>query len=300
MSFTLDYDEPVGSVVQRLKSEHAELEPKLDRVLRESKSGDLKAAISLLNSMRDQMLRHAVEEEARLMRVIMLEAGTESQPSVSIMRWHRELANFLKYRLPKLQTLSDDAGRREVQIFINDLKKHHEEEERVVLPLVLRVQKEAEGQARKGTQLEVPKSVEEEHEELHRALSTLTRRPGEVGEVAKTVADRLHSHFVKEEEYALRPLSLLPKLKDGKVDDALRQAIPMTDTLEMNLGQMLEEHAEIRAALRELEEAGKKAKDPQAVEFSRKLALHALAEEEVYYPAAILVGRYLRLRLRTS
>ena len=78
----------------------------------------------------------------------------------------------------------------------------------------------------------------------------------------------------------------------------MRYIIPITEALEMNLVQMLEEHKEIRASLKGLSKAGKKTSDAQAIDFSEKLGLHAMAEEEVYYPAAILVGRYLRLKLR--
>lgn len=51
-----------------------ELQPKLDQILRESRGDDLRVAISLLSSVRDQILRHAVEEEARLIRVAMRQA----------------------------------------------------------------------------------------------------------------------------------------------------------------------------------------------------------------------------------
>jgi len=37
---------------------------------------------------------------------------------------------------------------------------------------------------------------------------------------------------------------------------------------------------------------------PQYAEFSEKLILHAQTEEEVMYPAAILVGEYIKLKLQ--
>jgi uncharacterized protein (UPF0335 family) len=138
MSYTLDYNEPLKKVVERLENEHKEIEPKLAKIYEESKNGDVKVAESLLNSIRDVMLRHAVEEEARLMRAIMWELEGESQPSISIMRWHRELASFFKNSLPNLTGLPDSVARREIQIFINDLRKHHAEEERITFPLALK------------------------------------------------------------------------------------------------------------------------------------------------------------------
>ncbi len=55
-----------------------------------------------------------------------------------------------------------------------------------------------------------------EHEELHAELVKATKAGGKIGEVAKAVARILHSHFVKEEEYVLPPLGLLPPLAEGK------------------------------------------------------------------------------------
>jgi len=36
----------------------------------------------------------------------------------------------------------------------------------------------------------------------------------------------------------------------------------------------------------------------QAISFSEKLSAHAQNEEQVMYPAAILVGEYLKLKLK--
>jgi hypothetical protein len=74
MSFKLDYEEPIQFVVKRLSREHIELQVMIDRVIAESKNGNLPVAISLLNLFRPEILRHALDEEARLMRVIMDES----------------------------------------------------------------------------------------------------------------------------------------------------------------------------------------------------------------------------------
>lgn len=137
MSFALDYNEPIPKVVERLNSEHKEIEQKLSKIEEASKSGDVKVAIGLLNDISTQILRHAVEEEARLMRVIMWETKQQSEPSISTIRQHVDIANFLKHRLPNLTTLPDSVARREIRIFVDDLRKHHAEEERIVFPLAL-------------------------------------------------------------------------------------------------------------------------------------------------------------------
>lgn len=149
------------------------------------------------------------------------------------------------------------------------------------------------------TGLKIPESVKEEHEELHRELEVATRVPGSVGKAAKGVARILHPHFIKEEEYALPPLALLSRLAEGEVGPEMRDVIEMTDKLNANLPQMIREHKDIVAALGRLTAAAEESK-PEYARFAEKLTLHARNEEEILYPAAILVGRYLRLRFSES
>jgi hypothetical protein len=144
---------------------------------------------------------------------------------------------------------------------------------------------------------EIPHSLKVEHEELHRELAQATKTGGIVSEAAKGVADVLHPHFLKEEEYAMPPLGLLSALAQGPVVSEMREALTMTDRLKSELTQMLEEHKAIIAALEILTDAAKKEKKMEYVHFADKLTLHAKTEEEVLYPAALLVGEYLRLRL---
>ena len=138
MSYTLDYDEPLPKVVARLKKEHKELEPKLKRVEQLSKNGDLGAAISQLNAIKLTLLRHAVEEEARLMRVIMWEFEDDSVDSIIILRYHRKIAEFFERTLPSLATLPEKASRREIGIFVKELRQHHRREEESVFPLAIK------------------------------------------------------------------------------------------------------------------------------------------------------------------
>ena len=49
--------------------------------------------------------------------------------------------------------------------------------------------------------------------------------------------------------------------------------------------------------LRKLSAAARIEKKPMHARFAEKLMLHAKTEEEVFYPAAILVGEYLKVKL---
>lgn len=144
---------------------------------------------------------------------------------------------------------------------------------------------------------QIPPSLKAEHEELHGELARATKVGGRTGEAAKAVAKLMHPHFIKEEEYALPPLGLLSALSKGKLDAGMADALKMTDKLEAELPQMLAEHKDIVAALQSLVEAAKTENKPEFVHFAEKLMAHAHTEEEVSYPTALLIGRYLKAAL---
>jgi hypothetical protein len=89
--------------------------------------------------------------------------------------------------------------------------------------------------------LEIPETLKMEHLELHAKLVLATQAGGRTGKAAQAVAEALHPHFVKEEEYALPPLALLPRLSRGKVTPEMRRVLPLTDRLKAELPQMLRE-----------------------------------------------------------
>lgn len=143
--------------------------------------------------------------------------------------------------------------------------------------------------------LSIPQPLAAEHHELHEELLKATNEAGEVGEAAKVVAELLHPHFVKEEEYALPLLGLLDPISKGDTIPEAQEAIAMSAKLKADLPQMLEEHRQIVAALGALKEAANEAGQDEYIHFADKLTLHAQTEEQVLYPAAILVGQYLKL-----
>ncbi len=162
-------------------------------------------------------------------------------------------------------------------------------------------------------ELKIPESLEVEHEELHQQLYKGIKMGGKVGEAAKAVADILHLHFKKEEEYALPPLGLLSSLvteeheqmgsrgreeeKNSRItQDIKNNIIVMTDKLNSDLSHMTEEHNEIVATLNNLIEIAKVENKTDLVAFAEKLKLHTKTEEQVLYPNAILIGKYLKLK----
>jgi iron-sulfur cluster repair protein YtfE (RIC family) len=145
--------------------------------------------------------------------------------------------------------------------------------------------------------VKIPEPLKLEHEELHAELVRATKTGGKTEQAAKNVAKILHDHFVKEEDFALPPLGLLPLLAQGKVDHKMRNILGMTDRLKAELPDMLREHKAVVMALKKLMTAAKKENKPEHAHFAEKLALHAKTEEDVLYPTAILIGEYIKLRL---
>jgi Hemerythrin HHE cation binding domain len=145
--------------------------------------------------------------------------------------------------------------------------------------------------------IEIPKPLQNEHAALHEQLRKATQAEGEVGSRAKTLASLMHPHFVKEDRIALPPLGLLGTLARGEATPEMSSVLALTDQLEAELPQMLAEHKAIVVALEQLREAAERAGRTDIADFARELAQHARIEEEVMYPAAVLVGQVVRQRL---
>lgn len=119
---------------------------------------------------------------------------------------------------------------------------------------------------------------------------------------AKAVADVLLPHFAAEEEYAMPPLGLLTAIAQGDHINAAEasRAIEMAARLKAHYGQMIAEHQQIHAALEALAAAARDEHKQQVAAFAEALMLHAQNEEQVLYPATLLVGKYLTLQQAAS
>lgn len=129
--FALDYDAPMSQVRKDLMLMHHDILETLSQVDDLVKKGKPGVAISLLNVATPLILRAAVEEEARVMRVVMAKNKSRSQRSVAIARQHREIVDFLKHRLPDLGSKPPDEARRSIVAFVRLTRRHLREEEEV-------------------------------------------------------------------------------------------------------------------------------------------------------------------------
>lgn len=146
--------------------------------------------------------------------------------------------------------------------------------------------------------LATPQVIVIEHEHLHHQLDAAIASGGKTGERAREVAEVLASHFEQEEAYAMPPLGLLEPLAWNKpVDGATAaEAIKMADHLRDEYDNMLHEHEMLTAALHRLASAARQENKPQHAEFAEALIMHAQHEEQVLYPATLMIGEYLKLK----
>ena len=142
----------------------------------------------------------------------------------------------------------------------------------------------------------IPRALQAEHDELREALARLAGETSQIGEAGADVKALFDSHGAREEEFALPPLGLLAPLATGAVTTDAPAVIALSRRLRSELPDMLDDHLAIVAALQILLDKANELGRPDARDLARRLILHAQLEEEVLYPAAILVGKYLEER----
>jgi hypothetical protein len=146
--------------------------------------------------------------------------------------------------------------------------------------------------------MKAPPSLRREHEELHADLAHAGKMPGLLGETAREVARIMDPHFLREDEYAMPPLSLLPRLARGQVTPDMAEVLPLVARLKQEMPLMIEEHRAIMGAVRAFALAAESDGDEKCIRLAAELTVHAQLEEEVLYPTALLVGDYVKARLQ--
>jgi hemerythrin len=135
LQYYIDFSEPIPKMVQRLRAEHRYFRLELIQIEEASETSPQKA-IEMLNKIKKPILRHTVEEEAGIMRVIMQKAKEQSEQS-KVLQEHKEIIDFLEKRISQLEVFSQDIAE-EVNTFGDEIRKHFSEEEEIVFPLALK------------------------------------------------------------------------------------------------------------------------------------------------------------------
>jgi hypothetical protein len=146
--------------------------------------------------------------------------------------------------------------------------------------------------------LKTPTPLKLMHEALHADINRAIKLRGRTGKAARLVARLIEPHYAKEEKFALPPLSLLPALAEGTIDPQMAAAVTMAKQLHDELPDLIAERHAIVAALEELMAAAQSEGKAEMVGRAERMMLHEETKEQVHYPATILIGKYLQLRLK--
>ena len=149
MDYKINFDESIPDMIDRLKQEHVRFEISLNRITNYNDENNIDKAIETIHDMSGSIIKHAVEEEARLMRVIMHNAKEEATDSIKIMQEHNWVVDFLKQKIPTIKENIDkqqdgqdiqfqQKAQNEINDFVTNLRNHFEEEAQIVFPLALK------------------------------------------------------------------------------------------------------------------------------------------------------------------
>jgi len=144
---------------------------------------------------------------------------------------------------------------------------------------------------------DLPGVLRSSHEELQDEMVAATRLGGQTGAAAQAVVRVLFPHILLEEEFGIPPLSLLPRLARGEISADMASVLRWTELLKAELPRMLDEHKQIVEALKGFLRAATAEQHSGYARLAEKLSVHVQLEEEVLYPASIVVGEYLKLKL---
>jgi hypothetical protein len=142
----------------------------------------------------------------------------------------------------------------------------------------------------------IPLSLLEEHAELHTGLETAARLPGETGAAARKVLAVITPHFQDEQRRVYPLLRVLPLLGNGHVEPWMADLLPVADRLPAELDAYRRAHLTIDGVLDELHTAAWRENHQEYAFLADRIRRHEQMEQEICYPAALLVGECLRQR----
>jgi hypothetical protein len=147
--------------------------------------------------------------------------------------------------------------------------------------------------------LQVPQSIRLQHQQIIDRLASLAKSNGPAAAPAQKALIFLKEHYAREEAFVLPPLGLLPRIVRGDVARDMEPAIAMADRAKAAAADLHKDHIQITTLMNELIEAGKSTRNEELVRFATRVANQSLNDMEVAHPTSIVIGEYLRLRLKS-
>ncbi len=136
------------------------------------------------------------------------------------------------------------------------------------------------------------------HEEARAKLVRATLEGGRIEAAGKRLAEVCLPHFELEEKFVYPVLGILRDLARGELQPHMAQVLPLIAEFSAMREALEDSHQSIRIAIEELLRASYQEQSWEFTEFARHLSVHEKIEDEVIYPMVILIGHYLRMRLR--
>lgn len=135
-----------------------------------------------------------------------------------------------------------------------------------------------------------PVSILLGHRRLERELAGTLEAGGLVGLVAQNTAKALRVHFREEEELLFPLISYIAALPGGAAIPEHEEMQILTGRLEAAMPGLLEDHRTIRESFEDLADAVRGADGGRLADFTEMFSVHAFTEEQIHFPAALLVG----------
>lgn len=145
----------------------------------------------------------------------------------------------------------------------------------------------------------IPKAISHGHSHLCCLLKTLLKNYEENSEL-KLLNDVMTAHFHKEEKYALPPLGLLLNLSEGDWQLDEDTAIDMAEAVNSKLAELQKDHENIEKLIQSLKSYAENGNYYDLERFINDLEIHMELEDQVLYPAAVLIGNYFKKLTNTN
>jgi hypothetical protein len=140
----------------------------------------------------------------------------------------------------------------------------------------------------------IPGPVKEEYEALYWKLNEAARLRGEVGQAAMAAFRHVQSHYLKDQEFALPPLKLLPTVAANNVNEEIDNIQTMCNRLKRNQPQLIAEGNQIIEELSLLADVAAREQKQDYHDLARRFIKFLELERDVLYPSVVLIGEYIR------
>lgn len=123
--------------VASLARAHTDIQGRLQTIGVALRKQDTDLAVASVRDLKDVLDRHVVDEEARILKVLIDARGREgAQDAIRTMQQHRSVHRLVNEMLNALPTSTEEASQKHAEL-VKILREHFEAEERRVFPAAL-------------------------------------------------------------------------------------------------------------------------------------------------------------------